>query len=155
VSALTSFDRLPVKFGKIAGHFNMSYVGLTSFEGFPRVIEGDCWCTENKLTSFEGAPQYIKGSFFVQDNLISLISGFPEFVGGLVNMNYNEKLPVLRLLNVNGGIILGPSSWPDQKKGDYATVQNILNKYKGQGKKGMLGAGVELTRAGYKDNARW
>jgi hypothetical protein len=155
VTAERMFDRLPVKFGRIGGNFNMAYTGLDTFEGFPRVIEGHCWCNQNKLTSFQGSPQVIEGNFLVQDNPISIMSGFPEHIQGLVSLDYTSQLPLLRLLSAKDGVGLGPASWPDQRKGEYAKVQNILNKYAGTGKRGMLGAAAELTKAGFRDNARW
>jgi hypothetical protein len=171
VEILTRLQRLPVKFGKVSDAFLAQEVGLTSLEGFPHTVGGVCYVYRNRLRSLEGAPNKVGRSFSCHNNMLTNLIGAPQGVGGdfrchsnplesldgapsvltgegfpaEFDVTYSDRLPLLRLLQ-----------YPSFHIGAVpAAVEQILIKYAGTGKKGMLGAGVELTRAGYKANARW
>jgi hypothetical protein len=75
-------EKLPIKFGKINGHFLCEKNQLTTLEGAPREVSGHFWCYNNKLTKLEGAPIYVGGIFDCQYNKLTNLEGSPEFVGG-------------------------------------------------------------------------
>jgi len=96
---------LPVKFGYVRKHFNVSNSGLKSLIGCPYTIEGKFKCNDNKLVALEGgptnvfgayicdknplqtlqgAPEHIRGEFFIQDTQISNFIGGPKKVDGIL-----------------------------------------------------------------------
>jgi hypothetical protein len=62
-----------------------------------------------------------------------------------VSLDYDQKLPLLRVLVARQIFI------------DYIPIplNDIIQKYAGQGRKGSLACAAEMARAGYKENARW
>jgi hypothetical protein len=63
-----NLTEIPVKFGKITGHFNCSNNHLTSLEFAPSKVGGDFYCYQNHLTSLEGCPDYVGGNFYCLNN---------------------------------------------------------------------------------------
>jgi hypothetical protein len=108
-------------------------------------VDGSFDCSVNNLSNLENAPVYVGKHFSCQFNRLINLDGAPSHVGKIFRLDYSLDLPLLRLLQYQNPDVLDA---PD-------SVTKILEKYAGTGKKGMLGAGVELTRAGYKGNARW
>jgi hypothetical protein len=129
----------------VNGEFVADENQLTTLEGGPRHVGGHYRCSDNQLISLEGAPSRVNGHFWCFGNPLSTLDGAPTHVEGTFWCDYHPTLPLLRLLQYK---TIHVSSAPDR-------INQVLQQYKGQGKKGMLGAGVELARAGYKDNARW
>jgi hypothetical protein len=91
-----------IKFGTVAGDFDIAGVLLTSLEGAPEKIEGlirlqdtgltslkgvtkdvggDFLCTGNELISLEGSPEDIHGHFYCTDNHLTSLKGAPLKVG--------------------------------------------------------------------------
>ena len=74
---------LPLKFGKVSGHFNCSretnlipaWNQLTSLEGSPREVGGDFHCYRNQLTSLEGSPREVGGDFHCSNNQLESLEG--------------------------------------------------------------------------------
>jgi len=118
--------RLPAKFGEVGGDFWCSRNQLTSLEGAPSQVCGDFACSGNKLTSLVGIHKIIKscGQIFFREN--------PIKEGGL-------GLLLIRDLNYIGA---------DQP------AFEIISKYLGKGKRGMIDCQTELIKAGYKDFAK-
>ncbi|MFW3346659.1 hypothetical protein ACN9JS_10690, partial [Aliarcobacter butzleri] len=44
-------EKLPVKFDRIDGYFDMSNNGLETLEGAPKTVSKDCNCSKTKLSS--------------------------------------------------------------------------------------------------------
>jgi hypothetical protein len=63
-----NLTEIPVKFGKITGHFNCSNNHLTSLEFAPSKVGGSFDCSYNNLTSLEGCPDYVGGYFYCSNN---------------------------------------------------------------------------------------
>jgi len=74
--------QLPLKFGKVSGHFICSFNQITSLEGSPHTVGGDFYCHFNQITSLEGAPHTVGGDFDCGDNDLSTLVGGPHTVGG-------------------------------------------------------------------------
>jgi hypothetical protein len=137
--------QLPVRFGRVDGSFDCGYNQLATLDGVPGYVDGDFHCYNNQLKTLEGAPGHVGGSFYCENNKLTSLEGAPGHVGGDFWCSYHASLPLLRLLQYKKVEIHdAPRS-----------VENIMTKYAGTGKRGMLGAGVELTKAGFKENARW
>lgn len=71
---------LPIKFGKVGGHFDCSYNELTSLEGSPREVGGLFYCYGNDLTTLEGAPEKVGKIFDCTRNKLTTLKGGPEEV---------------------------------------------------------------------------
>jgi hypothetical protein len=71
---------LPLKFGKVTGHFACFNNELTSLEGAPREVGGHFMCDVNKLVSLKGAPKEVGGSFHCMRNKLTTLEGGPREV---------------------------------------------------------------------------
>jgi hypothetical protein len=118
---------------------------LTSLDGAPQVVPKSFWCQQNNLTSLVHGPTEVGGNFFVQDNPLENLDGAPKQIKSTFVLTYDTKLPLLKLLHYKDLSIMDAPN----------AIYTIISKYAGTGKRGMLGAGVELAKAGFKDNARW
>jgi hypothetical protein len=138
--------RLPVRFGKILnGDFHVDECTLETLEGSPTSVDGDFECAYNQLKNLQGAPKHVGNDMYFQGNPLTSLDGYPEKIDGGVMLTWDKDLPLLRLLQTEKILF---TNAPKE-------VNHILNKYAGTGKKGMLGAAAELTKAGFRDNARW
>lgn len=163
--------RLPVKFNQIGRLFNCNDYKVSSLEGFPRKILGPCYFSGNSLTSLEGMPKHfysslyinnnkltslvggpetVNGDFLVHQNPLQTLDGLPSVVDGELTFTITKTLPILKVLNVQHvqKIEVFPANDGTDRIGD------ILNKYKGQGRTGVIRCAAELSSAGFKDNAR-
>lgn len=134
---------IPIRFGRVKNNFGAADKGLETLRNFPRVIDGSCWVTDNKLKDLKGGPERIKHSFHIDVNPLESLEGFPQQVGA-VYISWNPHLPMLRCLNARRIVVYR------QPK-----VQMILDHYAGQGEAGAFECGAELAIAGFKENARW
>jgi hypothetical protein len=135
---------LPVKFAEVDDDFLCARCDLTTLEGSPEIVGGQFLCGGNLLTDLKGAPSRV-GYFNAVNNPLTSLDGAPDSVGSVFAINYNPQLPLLRVLQYKYIKL-----WDAPPE-----VDQILLKYAGTGKRGLLGAGVELTKAGLKANARW
>jgi len=60
---LGDMEKLPVKFGKVSGHFGCYGNKLSTLEGCPKYVSGDFVCGGNQLTTLEHCPKYVGGHF--------------------------------------------------------------------------------------------
>ena len=145
-------NALPVKFARAIGDFTINSMDLTSLEGCPKVIEGgEFSCAYNKLTSLEGGPIAVGGDYLCHYNPLISLSGLPSMITNRIVLSYNENLPLLKLLfikELKGIQLTGYRSITG------SIISKILNKYLGTGKPGALACAAELTKAGFKGNAR-
>jgi hypothetical protein len=140
-------QKLPVQFGNVSGDFNCGRNQLTTLEGAPSSVGGGFYCDRNQLPTLEGAPSSVGGDFSCNNNKLTTLKGAPKSVGGSFYCSYSDNLPLLRLLLIKDvkEIYLVPIN---------DIVEDILNKYIGQGRGGALACAAELTKAGFKNNAR-
>lgn len=59
---------LPVKFGKVKGHFLIAGNKLDTLEGCPDIVTGDFNCSRNDLTSLRHSPSIVEGSYYCSYN---------------------------------------------------------------------------------------
>ena len=88
-------DRLPLKFGRVNGNFYCSHNKLTSLEGCPSYVGGNFYCSHNKLTTLEGCPSYVGRYFSCSHNQLTSLEGGPKEVGSGFSCN-NNKLTTLK-----------------------------------------------------------
>ncbi len=120
-------ERLPVKFGTVGGYFDCGGNRLTSLEGAPGSVGRDFYCNGNRLTTLVGAHKILKR---IGDEL---------FLAG------NEI--------VSGGIGLILVEGLTKIDADQPAFK-IINKYLGQGMKGVLRCQEALHDAGYGEYAK-
>ena len=125
---------------------------LTSLEGAPLHIGGNFWCTDNKLTSLEGAPKIVGGEFICSFNMLTSLEGIHNQIkkigGSFACENNPIKSHILGLMMIEiGGKI-------ETNLGNGQDVDAILNRWKNQGRKGVMGAMKELMDLGYEELAQ-
>ncbi len=139
---------LPVRFGTVSGYFDCSNNRLTTLEGAPSTVGGYFDCTSNRLTSLEGAPGSVGGNFVCFNNRLTSLVGVHRIlrqIGGGLFLTGNEI--------VSGGIGLLLVEGLTRIVTDQPAFE-IINRYFGQGKKGLLRCQEELHEAGYEEFAR-
>jgi hypothetical protein len=163
-------NRLPIQFGDVAGSFEFnSYKNLATLEGSPHFVGKTFDCSVTyvgslvhapqkvggevdvrfcNLKNFVGGPQQVHGNYWGRRNQITSLEGIPDLIPGELDFELTPGLPILRSL---------VAEKVDAMQGIEVIeeVNEILNKYVGQGKAGALKAAAELIRAGYKEHARW
>jgi len=82
-------EKLPVKFDRINGSFNINNNNLTTLEGSPKVVIKDFNCSHNKLTSLFDCPMEV-GSFDCSHNNLKNLSYGPKEVKGNYDCSFNE-----------------------------------------------------------------
>ena len=92
-----NIDKLPLKFGKVTGHFDCYDNQLTSLEGCPREVGGHFYCSYNKLTSLEGSPNRVGGGFYCYENQLVDVKGFPLIIGGGIGIKGNPVEEIFKL----------------------------------------------------------
>jgi hypothetical protein len=140
-------DHLPLKFGKVTMTFDIDECHLNTLEGCPYHVGGHFVARINRLKDLKGAPLHVGKDIYLWGNPLASLEGFPNHVYTAI-MGYSSSLPLLRLLNATH--VLWHMTAPAPEQLDF-----ILEKYKGQGRKGSLACAAELARAGFKANARW
>ena len=160
-------ERLPVAFDRVTGSFVCSENQLKTLEGAPTSVGGDFICYYNRLTSLEHAPEHVRSSFICYYNRLTTLHYAPKSVGnnfncygnklttleglpaipGTLRLSYSPTLPLLRCL-----LAKEVQFFPTLKD---KTIETILNKCTGQGKRAMFDCQKELEDAGFEENARW
>lgn len=171
--ALRSLEGCPKE---INGRFYISGNPISSLEGGPSIVSDDyvCYscllnslkgapeivgafnCSQNNLASFKDGPKIVNGSFLAANNEhLTSLNGLPKEINGDIAISIHENLPLLRLLFVKKlkkiRFYCDPALMAHD---DMININNIISKYIGQGKGGALSCAAELTKAGYKGNAR-
>ena len=155
VNALTSLEFGPTYVG---GKYDCSANELTSLKFSPRKVGYfDCG-VNHRLTSLEGCPNEIELNFWcvivglttlhdVHKHIVSVGGNFACY-----NNTITSCILGLMLIHIEGNIIttIGKSDSP----GAPTQVDVILNKWKNQGRKGVLGAQRELLDLGYDELAK-
>lgn len=141
-------NRLPVKFAKADDNFYCSRNDLITLVGSPEIVGGTFNCEDNKFQSLIGGPKIVHGSYLCNNNSLTSLEGLPKSVKGFFRLSWHRNLGLLSLLNIEDlyRIEFAPLSSPQ--------LSNIITKYLRQGKKGMLSCAAELTKAGFKGNAK-
>jgi hypothetical protein len=109
-------------------------------------VDGDFWCHNNQLTTLEGGPTSVGGDFRCYHNQLTSLKGMPA-VEGTLWLSYSPTLPLLRCL-----LAKQVKFHPALRN---KTIETILNKYAGQGKRAMFECQKDLEDAGFEGNAHW
>ena len=144
VKLIKKTEKLPVQFGRVSGFFYCDNNKLTSLQGAPSSVGDSFSCTNNKLTSLEGAPSSVGGGFYcIDNNLTSSLKGAPSGVDGKFILDYSPNLPLLRTIVAKGGVFFeNKIKYPKIAQ----EIEDVLNNFAGQGKRGFLAATVALLK---------
>jgi len=129
----------------VGGMCHCAYQNLTSLQGAPLEVNGEFLCMRNQLTSLEHMPQKGVTHLNCQYNPILNLDHINPHMES-VSCSYYANLPLLRLLSMRR-VFMG---WDTP-----LMVEQIMDKYAGEGKPGAIKAAGELIKAGFKYNARW
>ena len=138
-------EKIPFQFGKVTGDFYIDYANLTTLVGCPKTVGGDFNCSDNELTSLVGGPKTVGGSYRCYDNPITSLDGLPDTVGKFFIINWNETIPLLKLVKFNYVDIF--NKW---------SLTEIIQKHCGQKplRQAIIQCQRELIDAGFKGNAK-
>ena len=124
---------------------------LTTLGGTFNTVGRDFSLKALDIKSLVGGPKFVgRNVSFKQLHKLESLEGFPTSVGGLVELDYNPHMGLLRTLVAKKVWLLGDEF---QDKG--RAVERILNKYAGQGKRALFDCQKDLEDAGFPENARW
>ncbi len=82
--------KIPIKFNRINGYFNIINNNLISLSNCPTYIEGVFECSFNLLTSLEFSPEYVGGNYYCNNNQLITLKGCVEEVYGSFNCKNNK-----------------------------------------------------------------
>ena len=160
--------KIPIKFGTVFGHFDVHMNNLTSLEGCPTRVEGECFVSRNNISSLVGSPEHVGEDFYCSHNFITSLEGAPAYIGGAFTCRNNHIASLVGIhkiikrctsISINNNPIneggLGVLLIKDIQfiSSDLDALQ-IINKYCGQGKRGMIDCQTELIKKGYKEFAK-
>ncbi len=120
-------QRLPVQFGAVGRDFFCHKNWLTSLEGAPGSVGGDFYCYTNRLTSLVGVHRILRrigGTLHIWGNPIASGGIGLILVEGLIKINADQP------------------------------AFEIINRYLGQGNKGVLRCQEALHEAGLEEYAK-
>lgn len=168
---LKTLKGIPIR---VDGSFNCEASHLTSLEHGPNYVRDVYDCSANRLTDLKGAPQNPVASLIVNHNrkLVTLEGVTPKVQ--LLSIKSCPQLKSLTDIHKQMSVISRRFICHDFamqitssilglmliELGDVSTeydnddVANILNKWKNQGRKGVLGAQRELLDLGHDELAR-
>lgn len=152
-----NLTQMPVNFGTVYGDFIIRNSGVTTLVGSPKIVT-QRFTADNcsNLTTCLGAPEHVLGSFTIYKCPLENLQGFPTECS-YAAVEYDEYLPVLRLLQVKGNVDFYVSDYDTNKEQASEDVMNILQdaRWKGKGKQGMLNCALELKKHGFAGIAGW
>ncbi len=139
---------------------------ISSLHGVPDKINGDFNVSFNKIDSFRFGPTEVSEDYDIHDNELSSFDHAPNHVGGAFNVFHNKikslknihsellSCPLLDISNnpiEEGGIglilIEGLNELIADDCGEFTKAAEIISKYLGQGKAGLLECQEELENA--------
>lgn len=127
---------------QVLGSFVCSHNQLTSLEGGPSKVGEDFDCDHNHLTDLVGAPQAVGDAFDCSFNELESLRGLPaDLSTANLLLPYSPGLPLLRTLAAKEITFIGSKG----TGGISSNIQVILNKYAGQGKRGVPACMVALN----------
>jgi hypothetical protein len=151
VKTATRDGKLGFRFGKLRGYFNVSGLDLVSLEGCPKFVGGSFNCRDNKLRDLKGGPQEVGGIYRATSNPLESLEGLSVYIDKYIQLNYSDKLPLLRGLGAAEGVFLEPTNAFTSR------IEDILNdsRWEGKGKAGAIPCAAALIKAGFGGNAKW
>jgi hypothetical protein len=82
VTIPSSYEKIPVQFGRVIGNFSVGGANLVSLYGSPTVVEGYFSCENTRFKSMMYAPQYVGSSVYCNNTHVTSLEHMPMLVGG-------------------------------------------------------------------------
>lgn len=142
---IESLKGLPAE---LKGSLHMSHNKLKSFEGCPRKIMGGFSVSYNQITSIEHLPEHIERNFWISENKLTSLAGIHRILkhcGGKIDIGGCPIVGgLIGVLSIEGfkGLTTSGGESADSKELELAC--DIINKYLGKGRQGILSAQDEL-----------
>ena len=76
-----NLNKIPLKFNKVDGYFDISHNNITSLEGSPKIVTSWFDCSHNKLTNLKGI-ETVDKFIFCKNNPLESLEGY--------NNNYDK-----------------------------------------------------------------
>ena len=123
----------PVKFHRVEGNFECEFTNIISLEGAPEIVDRTFDCRNNPLKDLQGGPKTVGRDLITTFCPLESLVGAPSSIGGHWLLDYHPDLPLLRTLVASNITLSGMSKYK------YAyEIREVLNKFAGQGKRGVL-----------------
>ncbi len=166
---LTSLEGLP----GFAGGISIALNKITSLKGMPKLINGEFHVGHNPLDSLEGGPISVAADYVASETTITTLDFVASHIAGTLRVPNNrifsllgihKKILSCEVMILNGNpIIIGGIGLLLIDRLERIETSNcvhfnapaqIINKYLGKGKAGLLACASELEEAGYGQFAR-
>jgi len=82
--------KIPIKFNKVNGDFNVSNNQLETLLGCPNYITGDFIASNNNIQTLKYGPSIVKGDYDVRRCLLENLDGSPKSIGMDFIASYNN-----------------------------------------------------------------
>lgn len=146
---LTTLEWSPLEVGD---DFDCSDNRLTSLEHCPKTVGGAFRCSSNALTSLEHGPVAVGYEFYCSGNRITTLKDIHKMITKIGGAFYCNRNPIKT--HILGIMLIDIGKKIHTELGDGTDVDEILNKWKNRGRKGVLGCQRDLIDAGYKELAQ-
>lgn len=150
---LTSLEYGPTFVG---GMYDCADNSLTTLKFSPKHIHKDFLCNNNKLENLDFCPMEVNGSFSCHTNPLTSLQDIHKHlrrIGGFFTC-LNRAARGAKVTHILGLMLIDIGSTIVTEFGDETDVDRILNKWKNQGRRGVLGAQRELLDLGYDEMAQ-
>lgn len=97
---------------------------LTSLEGSPKYVNGDCDISKNYLTTLKYCPEKVKGNFYCGENQLETLEYRPKIIDGILNCR-NNNIKKIKNQVIKYGII-AKSYTTDE---GFFTFENIKTEF--------------------------
>ena len=135
----------------VAKTYNIRNTGVISLNGGPRTVGASFICSHTPITSLEHFPEHVGGDMLFDNTKLTDLHDvhlIMKYVNGRLNISgTNIRSHVLGLILVKGltGVTFSKH---------LAEVSEIINRYLGLGRVGVMKAQRELLEAGYEEFAK-
>ncbi len=129
-AALENFQKLPINFNEVNGHFDISDNTLISLEGSPKKVSGDFLAHKNEIYSLKGGPKEVGKNFVVLKNNIKSLKHSPFIVKEDFICSHNPLKTLEGLIHV-GGSVFTSVHIKSLKYNEFSYHSLITYKYEG------------------------
>ncbi len=149
---LTSLEYGPTFVG---GTYDCSDNLLTTLKFSPKHIHKDFSCSHNSLENLDYCPMEVNGSFICHTNPLTSLQDIHKRLRRIGNFfSCLNRTGTAEVTHILGLMLIDIGDAIVTEFGDKKDVDRILNKWKNQGRRGVLGAQRELLDLGYDEMAK-
>ncbi len=119
-----NITKLPFRFGRVTGNFEIDHNNLETLEGSPYYVGGKFSCNVNKLKNLIGSPGEVGGDFECSNNSLSSLEGMtPEIGGDFICYDNPELTEFDSISNIEGNIYCNRSVRFSKFKGHTNSIE--------------------------------